>query len=89
MASDIFLPKTGVYIDDVTLLEWTVDEGAYVNEGDIVLIMETDKVEADVPAEASGWVHQIIEADTTLPIGSVVGLIAETEEEYANLKVEK
>ena len=85
MAQDIFLPKTGIYIDDVTLVQWEVAEGAYVEEGQAVLVMETDKVEVAVEAEASGWVHQTTGAETTLPIGSVVGYIAETEEEYARL----
>ena len=85
MAQDIFLPKTGIYIDDVTLVQWEVAEGGYVEEGQAVLVMETDKVEVAVEAEASGWVHQTTGAEKTLPIGTVVGYIAETEEEYARM----
>ena len=88
MAADVFLPKTGIYVDDVTLLEWLVDEGARVEEGQKVLLMETEKIEVEVEAEASGWLHRVIEPEATLPIGTVVGYIAETEAEYAQLVAE-
>ena len=83
MVAEVFLPKTGIYVDDVTLLEWRVEEGGYVEEGQTVLLMETEKIA--VEAEASGWLHRIVEPEATLPIGTIVGLIAESEEEYALL----
>ena len=85
MAADVFLPKTGIYIDDVTLLEWLVAEGGYVEAVKPVLLMETEKVETEVEAEASGWLHRTVEPEATLPIGTVVGFIAETQEEYSQL----
>lgn len=86
MATEVFMPKTGIYQDDVTLVEWLVEEGGHVDEGQDVLIMETEKVEVEVQADASGWLHHIIEPEATLAIGTVVGMIADTEQEYAALK---
>lgn len=85
MATDVFMPKTGLYQDDVTLLQWLIEEGGYVEEGQDVLIMETEKVEVEVQAEATGWLHRMIEPEATLAIGTVVGIIAETEDEYSEL----
>ena len=85
MAADVFLPKTGIYVDDVTLLQWLIPEGGHVQEGQPILIMETEKIEVEVEAEASGWLHRTIEPEATLPIGTVVGLIAESQDEYAQL----
>ena len=85
MATEVFMPKTGLYQDDVTLLEWLVPEGAHVDEGQAVLIMETEKVEVEVEADAAGWLHHIIEPEATLAIGTVVGMIADTEQEYSQL----
>ena len=85
MATDVFMPKTGLYQDDVTLLQWLIDEGGYVEEGQDILIMETEKVEVEVQAEAAGWLHRIIEPEATLAIGTVVGQIAATEAEYGEL----
>ena len=85
MATDVFMPKTGIYQDDVTLVQWLADEGAYVEEGQDILIMETEKVEVEVQADASGWLHRMIEPEATLAIGTVVGMIAATESEYAEI----
>ena len=85
MAADVFLPKTGIYVDDVTLLQWLIPEGGYVQEGQSILIMETEKIEVEVEAEATGWLHRTVEPEATLPIGTVVGLIAATEDEYRQL----
>ena len=41
-------------VADGTLAQWTKNEGEFVNEGDIVAEIETDKVVLEVPAPASG-----------------------------------
>ncbi len=85
MAVEVFLPKTGIYVDDVTLLQWLRPEGSRVEEGEAVLLMETEKVEVEVQAEGAGWLHQTVQPEATLPIGTVVGWIAESEDEYTRL----
>ena len=79
---EVILPKTGLYMDDVHLIEWLVEEGAHVEEGDPVFRMETDKVEQDVPADGSGWLHRIVAAGQDYRIGTQIGLIAPTREDY-------
>ena len=54
--------------------------GAYTE--DVLLAMETDKTTADVAAETSGWLHRLVAAGEKVPIGTSVGLVAETREEY-------
>lgn len=81
----VIMPKLGVYTEDVLLVEWKAGEGDEVIAGAVVLEMETDKTTADVEAEASGWLHRTVAAGTSVPIGTQVGLIAETREEYEAL----
>lgn len=81
----VIMPKLGVYTEDVLLAEWCVEEGGEVVAGATVLEMETDKTTAEVAAETSGWVHRLIAAGSSVPIGEVVALIAETREEYESL----
>lgn len=81
----VIMPKLGVYTEDVLLAEWCVEEGDQVVAGAIVLEMETDKTTAEVAAETSGWVHRLVAAGSSVPIGEVVALIAETREEYESL----
>lgn len=83
----VILPKLGAYTEDVLLAEWHSEEGAEVAVGSVVLEMETDKTTAEVEAETSGWLHQLVAAGEKVPIGTSVGLVAETREEYEALLV--
>jgi pyruvate/2-oxoglutarate dehydrogenase complex dihydrolipoamide acyltransferase (E2) component len=81
----LIMPKLGAYTEDVLLSEWLVGEGEEVVAGAAVLELETDKTTAEVEAETAGWVHHLVGAGETVPIGTSVGLIAETREEYQAL----
>jgi pyruvate/2-oxoglutarate dehydrogenase complex dihydrolipoamide acyltransferase (E2) component len=37
-----------------TIVEWVVQVGQKVNEGDVVCLIETDKVTVDIKAEVGG-----------------------------------
>jgi pyruvate dehydrogenase E2 component (dihydrolipoamide acetyltransferase) len=85
MAVPVIMPKLGAYTDDVLLSQWLVGEGDEVAPGRAVLELETEKTTAEVEAESPGWVHQVVPAGQTVPIGTTVALIAETREEYSAL----
>ena len=85
MPHEVFVPKTGIYMDDVHLLEWLVAEGGRVEEGEPLFRMETNKVEQEVDAEASGYLRRGAEAGVDYPIGTVIGWIAEDEATYQAL----
>ncbi len=86
MAVNITIPKLGMSVDEVNLVEWKVEEGDRVEQGDVVLVVETQKTEWNVEAEGSGFVHILIEGGNKAGIGTVVGLIAQTQEELASLQ---
>lgn len=88
MPAYVAIPKLGMAMTEATLVEWKVGEGARVERGDVILTIETEKTNWDVEALASGYLHIVVEADATVPVGRVVGLIAETEEELAALASE-
>jgi len=89
MAVKILMPKLGMSTAPLTLIEWTAKEGEQIEQGSIVLVVETEKIRHDVEAEASGFLHILVEEGQEVPIGTVVGLIAETEEELEALKKER
>ena len=84
---ELIIPKTGLNMDDCFLLDWIVGEGGKVTDGDPVFQMEIEKAAMDIESDNSGWVHDLMSPceDTPLPIGTVIGLIADTEEEYQKL----
>ena len=50
MPTQILMPKLGLTITEGTIVEWVAGEGQAVAAGDIVMLIETDKVEAEVEA---------------------------------------
>lgn len=89
MAVKILMPKLGMSTAPLTLIEWKAKEGEQIEQGNVVLVVETEKIRHDVEAEASGFLHILVEEGQEVPIGTVVGLIAETKEELEALKKER
>ena len=81
----VIMPKLGAYTEDVLLSEWLVGEGREVAPGEAVFELETEKTTAEVEAETSGWLHQLVPVGRAVPIGTTVGMVAETREEYEAL----
>jgi pyruvate/2-oxoglutarate dehydrogenase complex dihydrolipoamide acyltransferase (E2) component len=81
----VIMPKLGAYTDDVLLTGWLVDEGQRVAAGGAVLELETEKTTAEVEADTAGFLHQLVPVGQAVPIGTTVGMIADTLEEYEAL----
>jgi pyruvate/2-oxoglutarate dehydrogenase complex dihydrolipoamide acyltransferase (E2) component len=75
MATEIIAPRLGVTVTEIRIVEWLVDDGATVSEGDPLVVVATDKVNHELPAPASGIVHQMAEIDDERPIGAALGEI--------------
>jgi pyruvate dehydrogenase E2 component (dihydrolipoamide acetyltransferase)/2-oxoglutarate dehydrogenase E2 component (dihydrolipoamide succinyltransferase) len=88
MAVEIVVPKLGMGMGDVTMVEWKVQEGEKVEEATVVLVIETEKTEWNVEAGTSGFLHILVKEGVKAKIGQVVGLIAETREELEKLQKE-
>ena len=88
MAAYIAIPKLGMTMQDALLVEWKVNEGDFVNTGDIVLLIETAKTQWEVEASASGYLHVLVPADERANVARVVGILADTKEELAKLQGE-
>lgn len=73
MPTQILMPKLGLTMTEGTIVEWVADEGQAVAAGDIVMLIETDKVEAEVEAVADGVVHHTAAVGDTLEPGDGVG----------------
>ncbi len=68
----IVIPPIGESITEVTLGEWLVEDGSYVNEGDELVEVESDKATLPLPAEQSGVIKIIASEGDDLEIGAVV-----------------
>src|SRR3954452_13753313 len=70
---EIQMPQMGESVTEGTVLEWYKQEGEYVSEGETVVEVSTDKIDAEVPAPASGVITRILKApDETIEVGGVL-----------------
>ena len=73
MRSEVILPKWGMTMQDGTIVEWLVSEGQQVREGDPVAVIETEKVETELPSPETGTVAEIVvEEGDTVDVGTVI-----------------
>jgi 2-oxoglutarate dehydrogenase E1 component len=71
------LPAMGESVREGTVLEWHKQEGDEVAEGETIVEVSTDKVDAEVPAPATGTLTRIVAAaGETIAVGDVLGEIA-------------
>lgn len=77
MAIEIKIPSIGESITEVTLAGWQVEDGDYVEEGDIIAEIESDKATLDLPADSSGTITLKVEEGSDLKIGDVVATLEE------------
>jgi len=74
--SDIKVPEMGESVTEGTILRWTVAEGDAVQQGDVLLELETDKVNLEVSAESSGLLESLLRQEgDTVQVGEVIGRI--------------
>ena len=84
MAHQLFIPQLGQTVEEVTLLEWVVEDGAQVKKGQEILEVETDKAVFDVEATADGFVHfGPYKSGDVVPVLTVVAVIGEKEDEFS------
>ncbi len=74
---DIKIPEIGESILEALVANWLKEDGAAVAKDDIVCELETDKVNVELTAEASGTLHILIPEGQTVPIGTVIATLEE------------
>ena len=73
MAVEIQMPAMGESVTEGTVLEWHVSEGDSVSEGDTVVEVSTDKVDAEVPAPADGTISKLlVSVDDVVEVGAAL-----------------
>ncbi len=76
MPIEIVVPELGESIVEATIADWLKQEGDRVELGEAVVVLETDKVDLDVGAVASGVLTKIMHPQgDDVQIGDVLGLI--------------
>jgi len=73
-------------MEEGRLVEWKLDEGDEVAQGDVVAEIETDKANMDVEAMGEGVLRKrIVGEGETVPVGATIGIIGEADEDISAL----
>jgi pyruvate dehydrogenase E2 component (dihydrolipoyllysine-residue acetyltransferase) len=75
MATEIYLVKVGMTMTEGMVEEWYVPDGGTVKQGELLYRLETEKVNLDVDADASGTVKHGVAVGVTMQPGDVIGHI--------------
>lgn len=74
------MPKMGMTMTEGTIGSWEKADGDFVNEGEIIAIIETDKITNNLEAPASGILRITASEGEELPVAGRMGYIEVDDE---------
>ena len=86
--NEITVPKRGMGTTPFTIVEWKAKEGEQIEKGNAVVVIESEKVNHEIEANITGYLHILATEGSEAPIGTVIANIAETKEELEALQKE-
>lgn len=82
MATNVTMPKLGLTMETGKIVEWKKAEGGEVKQGEILLIVETEKITYEVESPENGLLHIIVPQDAEVPVAELIAVIATDKAEY-------
>jgi pyruvate dehydrogenase E2 component (dihydrolipoamide acetyltransferase) len=88
MPYEVVIPRLGLTMDEARVVEWYREDGEWIDAGEPLFAVETDKVVQDVEAPMSGVVYRISGLpDEPLPIGTLIAYLLKNNEEPPSLEI--
>ena len=89
MAIEVKIPSVGESITSGVVSAWHKKSGEFVNEGEALFTLETDKVSTEIVAEKSGVLEAKVPEGQEVKIGEVVATIDDSKQPPREKKEEK
>ena len=89
MMIEVKVPSVGESITSGVVSAWHKKSGEFVNEGEPLFALETDKVSTDIVAEKSGVLETKVPEGQEVKIGEVVAVIDDSKQTSKQDKEEK
>ena len=84
MATPLPMPKLGLTMEEGTILKWRKGEGEAVEKGEIILDIQTDKVEYEVESPDGGLLLKMLAGEgDVVPCGTDIAVIGKTGEDIS------
>ena len=85
MATPLPMPKLGLTMEEGTILKWRKGEGEAVEKGEIILDIQTDKVEYEVESPDGGLLLKTLAGEgDVIPCGTDIAVIGEAGEDISS-----
>jgi pyruvate dehydrogenase E2 component (dihydrolipoamide acetyltransferase) len=79
--NEVKMPRLGVTMKAGTVSSWIVEEGDYIEKGDYLFELETEKSTVEIEAMASGVLRKVIVPEgEEVPVNTVIAIIADEDE---------
>ncbi len=89
MIIEVKVPSVGESVTSGIVSAWHKKSGEFVNEGEPLFALETDKVSTDIVAEKSGVLETKVPEGQEVKIGEVVAIIDDSKQRAEEKKAEK
>src|SRR5438034_4922764 len=89
MAIEVKIPAVGESITSGVVSAWHKKSGDFVNEGETLFTLETDKVSTDIVAEKSGVLETKVSEGQEVKIGEVIAIIDDSKQGAKQKKEEQ
>ncbi len=78
----VAMPRLGMTMEEGTVVAWPVPVGTRVEKGQTVVVIESEKNEAEIEATASGVLrHVYVEPGSVVPCGALLAVLTSTADE--------
>lgn len=85
MSFELVMPRAGLTMVEGTIAAWTAAEGQQVKKGDVIMEFENEKNTIEFNCTHDGILHITAQEGDTVAVGAPIGIVAESEAEYAAL----
>jgi len=76
MAYKIVMPQLGLTMEEGSVTSWQKKPGEWVEKGETLLTIETDKVEMEVESMGKGYLGTIqVELGVKVPVGTLLAML--------------
>jgi len=90
MATKVFVPRLGEGVDEVTVTKWLKQVGDSIKELEPLLEVNTDKVDTEIPAPASGVILRIdMQEGQAARVGELLAIIGQPNESVESIESDK
>src|SRR3954447_8606827 len=79
MSVEVKIPAVGESITSGVVSVWHKKSGEFVNAGDALFTLETDKVSTEITAEKAGVLETMVPEGQEVKIGEVVAIIDDSK----------